>query len=314
MPRSRTLSISLLFALACAGGPCAVAQDRADRNATAERAGTAAPPAVSRPDPARIQQLLQDWERQSAKLKTLEVDIYRIDKVADWDDEEHYLGQASFKAPQLANLDFRKVKMDLQPDPKLKNKKIPVPVRKNNEVVSVPYQTVVCTDKEVWQYQWDTGHIFIFPLDRDARKRAIEEGPLPFLFNMRAAEATQRYQMALQAEDRETYLVKILPLWDTDKQSFSVAWVYLDHDYLLPKRIYLVSPDKKSTKDFRLSRIRANQTVDAGKFVGKVPPGKGWKVERNPGGPEPARTILRKRGQTNPQAAQRPAADANQPR
>ena len=32
--------------------------------------------------------------------------------------------------------------------------------------------------------------IYIFPLDKDQRKRALEEGPLPFLFNMRAADAT----------------------------------------------------------------------------------------------------------------------------
>jgi TIGR03009 family protein len=175
---------------------------------------------------------------------------------------------------------------------------------------------IVCADKEVWQYRFDTKQIFIYPLAKDERKRAIEEGPLPFLFNMKAAEAAQRYQMALQAQDQKTYLVQIRPLLDADKESFSIAWVYLDRDYLLPRRIYLLAPDKQSSKDFRLSNIRANQNVDAKKFVGVVPPGKGWKVERNPAAIEPPRQSTRpQRGQPNAQSAQRPAAGGDaQPR
>jgi TIGR03009 family protein len=314
MPRSRKLVISPLAALISAGFMCVFAQERADDKATAGRAGAAAAPAAPRPDPVRMRQLLEDWEKQSAKLRTLEVSIYRVDKIPDWDEEEHYLGTASFKAPQLAYLDFRKVKMQLQPDPKWKNKKVLAPVLKNNKVVSTPFQSIVCTDKEVWQYRWDTKQIFIFPLDRDARKRAVEEGPLPFLFNMRAAEATQRYDMALQAEDKTTYLVKIRPLLDTDKESFSIAWVYLDRDFLLPRRIFLLAPDKKSSKDFQLSNIQANQPVVAHRFVG-VDPGKGWKVERNPGAAAPARANPRpKRGQADAQAAQRPSVGDTQPR
>ena len=93
-------------------------------------------------------------------------------------------GHAAFRAPQLAFLDFRKVKMQEQADPKDKKKKVLVPVKKNNKIVSVPYETIVCTGQEVWHYRYDVKQIYIFPLDKDQRKRALEEGPLPFLFNM----------------------------------------------------------------------------------------------------------------------------------
>ncbi len=90
-------------------------------------------------------QLLADWEGQSEKLETLELAIYRIDKDPQWGDEEHYLGRAAFKNPQLAFLDFRKVKMHEQPDPKDKKKKTLVPLKKDNQIVSVPFETIVCT-------------------------------------------------------------------------------------------------------------------------------------------------------------------------
>jgi TIGR03009 family protein len=260
-----------------------------------------------------MQQILQDWETQSGKLKTLEVSLYRIDTIPAWNDVEHFVGQAAFKTPQLAFLDFRKVKMQKQADPKDPNKQVLAPVKKNGQVVSTPFQTVLCTDKEIWEYRSETKQILIFPLDRDARKRAIEEGPLPFLFNMRAAEAVQRYKVALQAEDPKTYLVRIVPLWEADQQSFSIAWVYLDREFLLPRRIFLLAPDKKSSKDFHLSNIRANKPVDSRKFVG-VDPGKGWKIERNPAQPAaaPARANARTRQNQPAQAAQRP--DDNPPR
>ena len=94
-----------------------------------------------------MQQLLADWEGQSKKLETLELAIYRIDKDPQWGDEEHYLGRAAFKTPQLAFLDFRKVKMQEQPDPKDKKKKILVPLKKDNKIVSVPFETIVCTGR-----------------------------------------------------------------------------------------------------------------------------------------------------------------------
>ena len=66
--------------------------------------------------------------------------------------------------------------------------------------MSTPYERIICTGKEVWQYRSDTQQIFIFPLGKDEQKKAIEEGPLPFLFNMQADDARQRYQMTLISE------------------------------------------------------------------------------------------------------------------
>ena len=85
---------------------------------------------------------------------------------------------------------------------------------------------------------------------------ALEEGPLPFLFNMRAAEAERRYKMALKGEDGKQYLIMIKPSFQEDQNTFRTALLYLDKELLLPTQIYLLAPDGKSIKDFKLSRIR----------------------------------------------------------
>jgi TIGR03009 family protein len=298
MFRSRFLTLAVVSGWIVMGNtPPLAAQAPAAGRPAAARAQAAAPAAPS-PDPARMQQILQDWEGQSAKLKWLEVDIYRIDKDEAWEDEEHYAGHAAFETPQLAHLDFRKVKMQVEPDPKNKKKQIIKPVTKNGKIVSAPHETILCTAKnEVWHYRYDAKQITIFPLDKDQRKRALEEGPLPFLFNMKAAEANVRYEMTLHSEDNQSYTVKVKPRLKEDQDSFSTAWIILNRTFLLPTRIFLISPDKKSSKDFRLSHIDANSKkgVDPRLFVGVVPPK--WKVERNP-------------SVGNPQAAQRPPRGA----
>jgi len=283
MPFPRRIWIAPLVALFSAGFTLAVAQDRGN---VAQAARGQQQPAPAQPA-MNMAQLLQLWAGQAAKLKTLELNIYRIDEHKAWGDVEHYQGHAAFKAPQLAFLDFRKVKMQEQADPKDKQKKVLVPVKKNNKLDAVPYEKIVCTGDEVWHYRYDVKQIFIFPLDNNQRKRAIEEGPLPFLFNMNVADAQRRYQMELVGEDQKSYMVRAMPRLKEDQESFSVAWVELDRDFLLPTRVHLLAPDRKSSKDFLLSKIERNKQVNGQFFVG-VNPGKGWKLERNPGGAAPA--------------------------
>jgi TIGR03009 family protein len=319
MPRRRMILISTLVALSATGFALAVPQDRGNDQAPgAPKERVAAPNAAAplRPDPARMLALLKAWEGQSAKLKSLEVSIYRIDKDLAWGDEEHYTGLAAFKKPDLAFVDYRKVKMQAKPDPKVKDRKIFVPNKtKTGEVDATPFETIICTGTEVWHYRYDVRQILIYTLDNDARKRALEEGPLPFLFNLRAGAAQQRYDMILHSENEDRFLVMIRPKLKDDAEVFSTAWVSLNREFLLPTRILLISPDKKSRQDFVLSKINPNKVIADRIFQG-VNPGKPWKLERNPGARATAPAKKRTGGRpADAQAAQRPAApNVDQPR
>ncbi len=178
MLRSHLLTLAVVSGWMAVGGTAPLAaQDPAAGRPAAGR-GQAAAPAAPQPDPRRMQEILQDWETQSGKLNTLEVDIYRIDKDVAWEDEEHYIGHAAFQAPQLAFLDFRKVKMQAQPNPKDKKKQVIKPVMKNGKVDSRPHETILCTAKnEVWHYRYEVAQINIFPLDKDQRSARSRRGP-----------------------------------------------------------------------------------------------------------------------------------------
>jgi TIGR03009 family protein len=257
----------------------AVAQDQRNDRAMAPRNGAVAQAAQGQPNPARMDQLLKDWEKQSAKLKTLDVKLYRIDATPAWNEEIHYEGRAVFKRPELAYLDFRKIKVARD----AKGKVAPVVDPKNKQRVTAACETIICTGGEVWQYIYDVKQIFVYPLDKQQQKRALDEGPLPFLFNMRADDAKRRYAMSLEREDPKFIWVSVQPKLAQDRESFKKAWVFLDPRFLLPLRIVLFAPDGKSTKDFVLSGIQPNAAVDNRYFEGVAL--RGWKLIRDPQGP-----------------------------
>ena len=274
---------------------------RAEQQGAAPRqAGAPAKPV----NPANMEWLLEKWEHQSSLLKTLDVTILRIDDNPAWGEIEYYEGRALFKSPNRAFIDFNKITQD--------DKKKPLrDPQKKNKWLSTPFERIVCTGGEVWQYKSDTQQIFIYPLGKNEKKKAIEEGPLPFLFNMHAEDVRQRYQMSLISEDARGYGVSIKPKLQEDKESFSIAFVNLDRRFLLPVRILLKSPDGKSLKDFRLGPMYPNRVVNDKNFEGK-PLGPPWKIVRNPAGEDRPRAGVnraRRDGQEAPAAA-RPRADA----
>jgi TIGR03009 family protein len=316
MPRRHKVLVSTLVAFVAMGYGLATAQDRAQAPANQARpqAGAARPAQNPKAFPQEaMDDLLRQWEGQSKKLETLEVDIYRVDRDMSWGDESHFIGHAAFKSPDLAYVDYRLVKLAAEPDPKEKNKKKFVPQKKKDgKLDTTPFQTIICTGTEVWEYRSDVKQLTIFPLDKDARRRVLNEGPLPFLFRMKSGDAKQRYTMVLKDQNDDASTVMIMPKIKEDLDSFSTAWVQLDRKFLLPTRILLIAPDKAKLQDFRLSSPRANLPVKPEYFVG-VKPTKPWQIVVNPaadapGNPAPKRT----RQLGNPKAAQRPAAGPGQ--
>jgi TIGR03009 family protein len=308
--------VTALSATFATGFALAAAQEGRDR----EPANPQAPPAAARkapvrPDPARMEALLELWAGQSAKLRSLEVSMYRIDRDLAFGDEEHFVGHAAFRAPALAYVDYRKVKMQAEADPKVKGKKVLVPAKNRaGAVVSIPFETILCTGTEVWDYRFDVKQAIVYTLDKDERKRALEEGPLPFLFNLRAQDAKNRYEMALQREDKQGYLVMVKPKLKDDAVVFSTAFILLDREFLLPTRIRLMAPDSKSYQDFTVSKINPNKEIPDRYFQG-VKPGDGWRFERNPGA-RPASSAKGRRGMAKrapPAAGKVPRAPAGDP-
>ena len=229
--------------------------------------------------------LLDEWEKQSAKVKSLQVVFERTDKSVKWDDKVSQ-GTAILKSPDLACLEFKRAILDSDGKPRLK---LNANGQKAIDVEKEPYQRIVCTGKEVLQYEWDEKVLYIYPLDKEARQKALQQGPLPFLFNMKAAEARQRYSMTLVPDARfpKEYCIKVVPNEEIDKKDFKMAVVWLDKEQFQPSRLVLYPVGDKDLQEFRFTLIAPNKPI-ADAYFAVVIPDK-WKVERNdnPDGPNP---------------------------
>ena len=232
--------------------------------------------------------LLDAWEAKSKLIKSLDVGFDRIDKSKAWGDQ-YYEGRAMLKSPDLACLQFTKVKTG--PDDK------PLFTKDKNGkstwiVEPSPDERIVCNGKEVLQYQYEKKVVYVFPLDKQNRLKALQQGPLPFLFNMKAADVKMRYGMTLVNANETDYIISIIPREDIDKESFSKAFIALNKKTFLPSRLKLYpSQGEKDTQDYYFAdpegnwahrKIQANQPMDDGYFQAVTKIDK-WKTIINPG-------------------------------
>jgi hypothetical protein len=213
--------------------------------------------------------LLNEWERTTNNLKTLDVRISRIDKDQKWADETHYEVAAVFKDPDLASVDIWK--LNLAPDGR--GHMVPVKGSENH------IERLVRVKGAVWQYIDDGRHIHILPVAKDQTPHILGEAPYAFLFKVNAKEAEERFDWFFVGENAKRYVVKALPKHKKDRASFKSVLLFLDKKHLLPQQILLVSPDGRRTWQFLLHQQRTNTPVDDQRFQGGVTAG--WTVENN---------------------------------
>lgn len=240
-----------------------VAPNQADqRDPKVQKAGQQAALALKQ----EMEQILGTWEKRSSQVKTLNVNFDRIDQSVAWGQEE-YTGQAILQSPDLAVLHFKK--------------------RTNPGAaagVAPAFQDderIVCNASEVLQYKWDEKKLYIYPLDPKIQQKTLQQGPLPFLFNMKAAETRKRYDMALIEQSDKEYMIRIAPIEEIDRESFSTAYLKLDKKSFLPNYLRLIATNGKDYQDFKFANVVANQAIDPKTFRKFQLPG--WKEIVNDG-------------------------------
>lgn len=261
--------------------PAANAAARPPAGGAPSRSVVVPPPAAKR-DPAaekasqeaairmkqEMQQILAAWEKKSSQVKSLSVGFDRVDDSPAWG-QEMFKGQAMLQSPDLACLHFNKQVAEAEGGK---------PAKYAND------ERIVCTGEEVLQYKWDTQQVFIYPLDKQTQQKTLQQGPLPFLFNMKAAETTKRYDMALVGQNDKQYQIRIAPLLEIDRESFLIAELLLNKTTFLPDSLKLWSVNGKDTQKFTFTTVVANQPLDQ-KFFQKMKLA-GWKEVVNPSGGE----------------------------
>ena len=200
-------------------------------------------------DPARakrMNEVLEEWAKVSQANETLFAQFTRTDRSPAWPEPKVFEGQALLAKPNLACLEFNE---------KVKDK--PKPIFN---------QRIVSAGDKVYQFLGPTKQVFVYPLAADERRRSLEEGPLPLMFNMRVDAARKRYRWDLREERAATkdkpatYIIGLEPLQDIDREEFTAALIMLNQETLLPEALQLTSPNGKDTKTFVFKKVERNGT------------------------------------------------------
>ncbi|QDV38949.1 outer-membrane lipoprotein carrier protein LolA [Tautonia plasticadhaerens] len=238
-------------------------------------AGAQAPQAAApAPAPAandeEFDAILARWEQSSGRIETLYAEFEQVDEMAIVGEKKVYKGRAYLRRPNLVVLQLEKQ------------------VKEGGQEQFVFDRRIVANGAEVVEFDGGLRQITIYPLPKDAQQRAMEEGPLPFLFRMNVAEFKKRYRANLMPPTQEgTHRLAIYPLHAIDRDAFSVAVLILDAATLQPRSIHTLAPNGKDKQNYFIKDLRKNVEIPPATFAWDAQRAQkaqqdGWRIVRNP--------------------------------
>ena len=185
---------------------------------------------------ARLARILKEWEQRSSARTSIDIRFVREDRDNNWGDKESFTGRVVLLPKGLALVET--MKRD-----------------RSGRVAST--ERLVWTPEEFHQFRPEQKKHFIWPIAQQDRGRLPAVLALPFFWHLSPDGLKSRYQIELLKEQPDTWLLRIKPLSEIGRQSFSTAFLSLDRSTFLPRRYYLISPDGKYTKDFRVTEVQS---------------------------------------------------------
>jgi TIGR03009 family protein len=287
-------------------------------------------PARPEPEPLRklspeLEQILVDWEEKSSKIKRMSGKFKKIVYDDVFAVEQHGEGEFYYEAPDKGAYEVQGIQF--APDAKSATRKDQE--NKPYKLEALREERWVCTGQTILQIT-DADRTYQsvdIPLENQGAN--MIDGPLPFLFGMKAEQAKKRYHLALNPNNKNEKLVWLMvkPKWRQDAENYQLAEVMLDRSTFLPTAVRTVDPTGKKvtvhtfpSRDMNVNPIKLPLVSNALK-----PNLKGYK-QILPAGPAaeqpPARTpasqasgtIPRGAAATLPRSADASAGDSKPPK
>ncbi|MCA9075732.1 MAG: hypothetical protein KDA93_11910 [Planctomycetaceae bacterium] len=222
-------------------------------------------------NPEELERVLNEWEQKTSKIEKLRGIHQRYEYDHVFNQEKRAVGSFWHEAPDKGRIDFN---VDQQPEiPKDGiNPAKKGPNGQSFHVIAEAPTMWVCNGAEILQIDIDNKSFNQIEIPVPDRGQNIMDGPLPFLFGMKAEKLKTRYQMSLgqmhgQTDNtgRPIYHLVASPLLQSDARNWKRAEVRLDAKYCLPIAIRLIDPGgtKETVYVFPLRNMKANSPWDA---------------------------------------------------
>ena len=199
---------------------------------------------VEKFDPV-LEQVLQDWERNTSLFKKLvgEFQVFKYDPI--FEVEKRARGRFAHEAPDKGS--YERLAVEIPKGARGKKRgKDGTPYKLESDIP----ERWVCTGKEVIKIDDREKTYEKIPIPPEAQGQNIIEGPLPFLFGMKAERAKKRYKMKLlnpeNKAENEIWL-EVIPRRREDSGNWQRAVVIIDAEKFVPTAVKLFDPTGAET-------------------------------------------------------------------
>lgn len=237
---------------ACAALPLALTSTRLFGQQPGPPAVAGAAPQNNEEPPAppldpRVDAILRNWEQRSSTIERLNGTFQRYVYDSVFGVEKRSNGQFYYQAPDRGRLDFIEVKKSELPVPAVNQLRKTMNGTPFNIVSDTP-QRWVCTGQAVLVIDDSMKTVQRIQIPPHFQGQNIADGPLPFLFGMKADKAVKRYGLTIgKKHSQQVYHLVAKPKLQYDAQEWCQAEVMLDPETFLPAAIRTIDP--AGTKD-----------------------------------------------------------------
>jgi TIGR03009 family protein len=206
-----------------------------------------------------VDQILQQWENQSATVKTFDCKFERweYDPVFGPGDETPMIkskGQLTYSKPDKGSFKIDEIFRYIQKDQSQPGDY----VLQEHEVG----EHWVCDGKAVYEYKHDKKQLVVQPLPEDMRGKSIVDGPLPFLFGAEADKLKDRYWIRTKQSDDATIWLEAYPRTQADAANYHHVEVMLDRKTMMPNAIQVHMPNGRSRAVYMFQDPKVNGTLN----------------------------------------------------
>lgn len=231
-------------------------------------AGNPAPEQRERPEgqvlkveplPPELMQLLQDWETSSSKIVAMYGEHERYVYNNTFSIEKRGRGKLFYEAPDKGRYEVEPMNI-----PKgAQSKKVD---KNGNPFELKPHEAElwICTGSEIIKVNAERREFERAIIPPEDRGQNMVNGPLPFLFGMKAEQARRRYFLKIVKEDESQNEVWInaQPREARDAALWSSATIILSRKTFLPRAVLLVDTTGKETTVHSFTKLQPKKGFD----------------------------------------------------
>ena len=233
-----------------------------------------------------VDQILQMWETESAKIKTFNCQFERweYDLVFGPSSEIPLfksIGQLSYSKPDKGSFKIEQIRTYKQESEDQPGDWI---LEKNK--VGDHW---VCDGKATYEYNHEKKQLIVRPIPENMQGQAIVDGPLPFLFGAEAEKLKRRYWIRSKASNQASIHLEAYPRRQVDAANYQRVEIMLDRKMMMPTAIQVHLPNAQERAVYMFKDPKVNSQLE--KLLGAVFNGPrtplGWTrlVEEIPIGP-----------------------------